>query len=102
METDTGIKQSVRFPNLSSLYDPDWPLKIPHFIPIKTTKEFEEKLGKLELKDSKWYEDGYLMIRNNPASSSLSLGMVILSIIVIYLWVRLSMMESLIIQAALK
>ena len=65
-------------------------------------KGFEEKLGNMENFERKWYESGYIKIIENPVSSLLSLWIVILTVIVIFLWIKLNISESYIIKAAFK
>ena len=66
------------------------------------SKAFEEKLGNMENFERKWYESGYIKIIENPVSSLLSLWIVILTVIVIFLWIKMSISESYIIKAAFK
>lgn len=90
LETDPGIHQSVRFPNLSVIYDKDWPLKIPHFIPITSNKDFAENLKNLSeiQKENHWYEATYYTIVENPSNSIMGLWLTILTAIVLNMWIR--------------
>ena len=101
LETDSGVHQSIKFPNISSLYDPGWTAKIPHFIPITSNDAFKNKLGDLTNFEKKWYETGYEKISDNPLSSALTLWIIVLTVIVIYLWIQFSISERYRLKAAL-
>ena len=57
LDTAPGILQSVRFPNLSILYDSNWTLKIPHFTPLTPLKTLEKQLEipNIQVIDQQWY-----------------------------------------------
>ena len=96
METDSGIHQTVKFPNLSVIYDPEWTLKVPHFTPITNNVDFSKNLKNFsELqKEGRWYADTYSAIMENPVSSFMSFWIIILTIITIYIWVRLNIIST--------
>ncbi len=47
METDRGVYQSVRFPNISILYDKNWMFQVPHFMPITPIRELTTELSNI-------------------------------------------------------
>lgn len=81
MEADPGVKQSVRFHNLSQLYDTEWRYKVPHFMPIMPNQEIEKELTTPYTDDNgKWYSNIILVTKESPTSIIFTIWLVLLSI----------------------
>ncbi len=62
IETNDGIEQSFRYPNLSVLYNEKWDSYVPNFSPIEPVKDLREKLTNLELKIPLWESSMFSLI----------------------------------------
>ncbi len=67
METDQGVYQSVRFLNMSILYNKNWTFRVPHFMPIMLIKELTAELSNISaLSTENWYHYPYSKVTENP------------------------------------
>ena len=87
VDTNPGIEQSFRFNDIKELYDKDWSIKIPHFLPITSNKDFKEKFEDIDFKlKYEWYrpEYAYNTIIENPFDSTITIWIILFSILNIY------------------
>lgn len=92
LDTAPGILQSVRFPNLSILYNSNQTLKFPHFTPLTPIDQLKKQLKLPEIKvlDQQWYQASLTTVIEHP-SSTLSVAYVVgLGIAVGYLYYQFS------------
>lgn len=87
METDPGVKQSVRFSNLSQLYDAEWRYKVPHFMPIMPNEEIERKLTTPYADENgMWYKQVIISAQESPSQIIFAIWCTIISIV---LWMTI-------------
>ncbi len=86
METDQGVYQSVRFANMSILYDKNWTFRVPHFMLNTPISELTAELSNISaLSMENWYHYPYSKVIENPHLSFMTIWCFILTLWTIYL-----------------